>query len=56
MSLSMKESYHKCWKKWVQTCNRQNDDSSKMEPEGKYVYQCSVHFITSLFESGFYKA
>ena len=55
MCLSIKKGYRKCWKKWIQACNRENYDRSKRELEGRYVFLHSVHFVISLLELSFYK-
>ena len=49
-----KERYREGWEKWVQACERENADGSKWEPKGRYVYLCSDHFITTMFDLSFY--
>ena len=50
-----KERYCECWEKWVQACKRENADGSKWQKKGRYVYLCSEHFTTSMFDLNFYK-
>ena len=49
-----KERYLERWEKWVQACKGENADGSKWEPKGRYVYLCSEHFVTSMFDLNFY--